>query len=455
MMKKSRILTLILALAMLLSMAACGNKQPGREAPPVTSPDEAVYNEMNEVELLGSFELQIFVGGYGSEAWEYAIAEFQKLHPNLEIIAHMDPNVNAQMKTRWAKDNPPDFVFLEGTNIPTETWMRENKLRDLKSLYETGTVYGTDILIKDQLKENLTFEFGQTGKIFQLPILLSTYGVWYDEALMTQKGWSVPTNYTELQSFCASARSAGIDPMIYTGQYSGYAVWGFLMPAVAAAAVESNDLDYFYNVCMASDSSVWSDPRFKDALQKFANLADAGYFDLAGLSMNHINSQVSWLNHEAVLIPNGLWLETEMKDSTPDGFKMRYYPSVMQDADQPTCIIASANGMGIAEKAKNPAAAEAFIRFLYTDEISRVFAEKCAVPTATKTDMSTANLTETAKQVNEMINSDGVTLVAKAGTSWGSVDGTMNDVINKIVSDEYTVDQAIDALKKATNKKNG
>lgn len=454
-MKLSRILTLVLALTMLLSLAACGGKTNEREAPPSTSPDDVTYNEVGEVELLGSFELQIFVGGYGSEAWEYAIAEFQKLHPNLEIIAHMDPNVNAQMKTRWAKDNPPDFVFLEGTNIPTETWMRENKLRDLTSLYETATVYGTDTLIKDQLKDGLTFQFEDTGKIFQLPILLSTYGVWYDEALMTQKGWSVPTNYTELQSFCSTAQAGGMSPMIYTGQYSGYAVWGFLMPAVAAAAVESNDLDYFYDVCMASDSSVWSDARFKDALQKFANLANAGYFDLAGLSMNHINSQVSWLNHEAVLIPNGLWLESEMKDSTPEGFKMRYYPSVMQDADQPTCIIATASGMGIAENAKNPAAAEAFIRFLYTDEISRVFAEKCSVPVATKTDMSTANLTETAKQVNDMINSDSVTLVAKAGTSWGSVDGTINDVINKIVSKEYTVDQAIEALKKATDKKNG
>ena len=454
MMKISRILTLVLALAMLLSMAACGGRQSQNETTSTVNPEDIVYNEMNEPQLVGSFELQIFVGGYGSEAWEYAIAEFQKLNPDLEIIAHMDANVNAQMKTRWAKDNPPDFVFLEGTNIPTETWMRENKLQDLTSLYETATVYGTDTLIKGQLKDGLTFQFEDTGKIFQLPILLSTYGVWYDEALMTEKGWSVPTNYTELQSFCSTAQGAGIDPMIYTGQYSGYAVWGFLMPAVAAAAVESNDLDYFYDVCMASDSSVWSDERFKSALQKFADLANAGYFDLAGLSMNHINSQVSWLNHEAVLIPNGLWLESEMKDSTPEGFKMRYYPSVMQDADQAACIIAAASGMGIAENAKNPAAAEAFIRFLYTDEISRVFAEKCAVPAATKTDMSTANLTETAKQVNDMINSDGVTLVAKAGTSWGSVDGTINDVINKIVSKEYTVDQAIEALKKATDKKN-
>ena len=457
-MKKTltKLLSLILALVMLLSLAACGGNDTPDDTKPTDGDDsEAVYNALGEKQLTGSFELQIFVGGYGSEAWEYAIAEFQKLNPDLDITAHMDTNVNAQMKTRWSKDNPPDFVFLEGTNIPTETWMRENKLRDLSTLYNEMTVYGTDTKVKDQLKDGLTFTYEDTDKIFQMPVLLSTYGVWYDEDLLTQKGWSYPTNYDELLTFGKASLAEDIYPLIYTGQYSGYAVWGLLMPAVAANAVESNDLDYFYDVCTASDSSVWSDARFKDVLQKFADLANEGYFDPAGLSMNHITSQIAWLNHEASLIPNGLWLETEMKDSTPEGFKMRYYPSVLQDADQPTCIIATAASIGVAEKAKNPEAAEAFIRFLYSDEISKVFAEKCAVPVATLTDMSTAALTETAKQVNDMINSDAVTLVAKAGTSWGSVDGTVNDVVNKIVSGKYTVDQAIEALEKATDKKNG
>lgn len=449
-----RILALVLALATVLPLAACGKKEAELGGAVATDPSQITYNDAGEVELVGTFELQVFVGGYGSEAWEYAIAEFQKLHPQLEITIHMDTNVNAQMKKRWEKDNPPDFVFLEGTNIPTETWMQEGKLRDLTSLYETGTVYGTDTLIKDQLKSDLTFTYGDTGKIYQMPILLSTYGVWYDEALMNEKGWSYPTNYTQLLSFCQTVQGSGMNPLVYTGQYSGYATWGFLMPAVAAEAVESNDLQYFYDVCTAKDPSVWSDERFKSALQKIDDLANAGYFYKKGLSMDHINSQMAWLNHDAALIPNGLWLENEMRDKIPEGFKMRYYPSVTQDADQKPCIIASATSMGIAEKAKNPYAAEAFIRFLYTDEIMQVFAEKCSVPVATKTDLSNANLTETAKQVNAMINSDSVQLVAKGGSSWGSVDGTINDCINKIVSGEYTVDQAVDALQKATEKKN-
>ena len=69
--------------------------------------------------------------------------------------------------------------------------------------------------------------------------------------------------------------------------------------------------------------------------------------------------------------------------------------------------------------------------------------------------MSGANLTESAKQVNQMINSAEVTLIAKGSTTWGSVDPVINDCVNQIVAGKYTVDKAIEELQKATRKKNG
>ena len=131
-----------------------GSKTPSSSGNVVSgSGDNSAHNagtvdNSAEEKLTGTLELQIFVGGYGEKCWEYAIEEFQKLQPNLEINAHMDANVNAQMKTRWAKDNPPDFVFLDGTNMPKSTWMEENKLRDLSSLYKNGKVYGTSTPIR-------------------------------------------------------------------------------------------------------------------------------------------------------------------------------------------------------------------------------------------------------------------------------------------------------------------
>lgn len=38
----------------------------------------------------------------------------KKAHPEYEIIANMDNNVNEAMANRWRDGNPPDFVFLDG-----------------------------------------------------------------------------------------------------------------------------------------------------------------------------------------------------------------------------------------------------------------------------------------------------------------------------------------------------
>lgn len=420
-----------------------------------TSQNAGTVDNSTEEKLTGTLEMQIFVGGYGSECWEYAINEFQKLQPELEINAHLDTNVNAQMKTRWAKDNPPDFVFLEGSNMPKSTWMAEGKLRDLSSLFSNGKVYGTKTSISSQIKNGLVTKYSNTNKIYELPILLSTYGMWYDEAYFNSNKWTVPKNYTELQSFCKQVKGAGTYPLIYTGNYSGYLVWGLLMPALASEAVASNDTQFFYDIANASREDVWADARVKKTLSKIENLAKQGYFDPSGLSMNHITSQAAWLKHSAALIPNGLWLENEMRDSIPADFKMRYYPSMLHDAGQPVCVIASSSTVGIAAKAKNPKAAEAFLRFLYTDKVAAKFAELCAVPSAARTDVSNANLTDSAKQVNEMINSSEVTLVAKGSTTWGSVDATINECINALVAGEMTTDEMISELRKATKNKIG
>lgn len=127
------------------------------------------------------------------------------------------------------------------------------------------------------------------------------------------------------------------------------------MPAVASEALASKDVQYFYDVANASRESVFADKRFRNVLTKLDELADAGYFNMSGLSMNHITSQAAWLQRGSALIPNGLWLENEMKDSTPKDFKMRYYPSMLQDAGQPTCVVASsATGSASPPRPKTP-----------------------------------------------------------------------------------------------------
>ena len=60
------------------------------------------YDPNAAVELTGTFELQIFTGGYGSEVWEEIIADFEEAYPELDVVAYLDSNVNKQIQNKFS-----------------------------------------------------------------------------------------------------------------------------------------------------------------------------------------------------------------------------------------------------------------------------------------------------------------------------------------------------------------
>lgn len=434
-----RVIALLLGAGMLIALAGCG------VVATKDSDNEYEYDPAGKAELSGDFELQIFVGGYGSKAWEEIIADFEEEYPDLNVVAYMDSNVNKQMQSRWIQGNPPDFVFLDGSNIPVMTYMEEGKLLDLTSFFEKATVYGTDELLKDHIKSDLVSHY--ENKVLRLPLLLSSMGMWYDTVYMDELGMLVPTNYDELMAFGAAAKAKGVDTVIYPGTSSHYLLRALIFPALAVYGQE-----YYDRITSASDVEAFQDERFLDVLTRFEAFAEAGYFSEGTVSLNHTQSQLQWLNHKAVFIPNGLWLENEMKNDIPDGFKMRYTPSMLIKADQKPVVVTSASNMGVAADGDNKEAALEFLRFLYREENMVKFAEMANVPVATDADLSGTDLSEAAQYVQNLLSDPDMTMVNE-DLLWGSVDSTVTDCVNRIVLGDMSAKEAVDAIVEAVEKK--
>lgn len=436
---RKRFIALGLVMLMVASvLTGCGTKTK-------TSDSDFEYDPAGTTELTGTFELQIFVGGYGSEAWEEIIADFEELHPDLDVVAYMDNNVNAQMQTRWMQGNPPDFVFLSGSNLPTATLRDEGKLLDLSSFYEKATLADSDIMLKDKLSVNTIRKFGDA--IYDLPIIEGAYGIWYDEAYLNQIGMSIPKNYDELLAFGKEAQSKGIDSIIYPGNNAMYLVHALIFHALAVHGQEFLD-----RITTASDVEAFKDDRFRDVLTRFKALADAGMFSEGTVSLNHIQSQMQWLQHKAVFIPNGMWLENEMKNDIPDGFVMNYAVPMMNKADEEQVIVTGGARIGVATEGDNKEAALEFIRFLYRDDNIVKFAEYADVLPATNVDLSEVELSETAKRAQAVLANPDYKHVS-INLSWGSVDPVMIDVVNRMVLGELDVDGAVNELVEAVEKK--
>lgn len=433
-----RISAIVIAVIMLLLVVGCAPTSN-------QSNSDYDYDPNAPVELSGTFELQIFTGGYGSEVWEAIIADFEEAYPQLDVVAYLDSNVNKQMQSRWIQGNPPDFVFLSGSNIPILTYMEEGKLLDLTSFYDQATIYGTDKTLKSNLKSDMISTYN--GATYSLPILMSAYGMWYDQVYMDANGMNMPTNFDEFKTFVQTAKDKGLDSIIYPGTSSHY-----LTRALIFTALASYGQEYFDAITSAESVDPYKDARFLDVMKRFEEIADMGAYSEGTVSLNHTQSQIQWLNHKALLIPNGLWLENEMKNDIPEGFQMRYNPGMMQNADQEQAIVVTTSNIGVASDGDNKEAALEFIRFMYQDKYMKMWAQVSGAPVATNVDLSDTELSESAIYAQSVMTDEKYMIVHEQ-LLWGSVDAVFHDCVNQIVLGDMTAQQAVDTIIAAVEKK--
>ena len=382
------------------------------------------------------FTLQIFTGGYSNKMWEYVLKKFEDEHPEYEVEPFMNNNVNEQLANKWKNNDAPDFVFLDGT-LDKEEWLKADLLYDFTDWLKTATVAGEDVKIADKVNMNFAFKYTTKKKTitYGMPLLLSSYGMWYDEATFEEKGWTVPKNYDALKTFTQNNATASQAALIYPGDYSGYLVQGFILPALAEVG------DEFYNrVENALDAEVYKSAEFKNVMYRFAEYC--GMLNVfkkdndgipVAISLDHISSQRQWLNKEAIFIPNGLWLRSEMEKNggIPEGFKMRYTSSPLVESQQ--IIVASSVTCGVAKNAKNLDAALEFVRYLYRDDVVQMFSKYADAPSVANVSMEGVEVSDVLKYTQQVMNDTETYKFVNHVGSWGNVDSVFNQGVNAIV----------------------
>lgn len=405
------------------------------------------------------FVVQIFSGGYGSEMWSYALKEFEKDHPEYNVQINMSNYVNDAMADDWKDGNEPDFVFLDG-ELEKQAWLESGLLYDFTDWAKTAKVAGEDVTVAQ--KVNMEYAFKYTDKkgktiTYGMPLLVSSYGTWYDNALFTKNGWTVPENYAQLKEFTQNSATKDMATLIYPGgNAAGYLVQGFILPALAEYGQE------FYNrVENALDAEVYTSENFKAVMNRFAEFCKLTNAFKKGsdgivesLSVNHTQSQIKWLNHEAAFIPNGLWLRKELEKDIADpkngssvtslaGFEMRYTSSPL--TLEKKVIIASSVTCGVAKNAKNQKAALEFITYLYRDDVIKKFVERSDSPSAATVDLSDVVVSDVLKYTQQVMNDSSYTFYNHTG-SWGDVDSVFNQGVNSIVNGTKTVDEVCNEI---------
>ena len=279
-----KILSLILILTMVLSLAACGTSAPAADqtATEAETPAEVVANfQVPEGGYDGSEVTIKFYSTMGAnlqEVLDNYIVEFNKLYPNIHIehasVGSYD-DVRDQISTEITVGNQPNLAYCYPDHVALYNLAKSVvQLDDLIASQETvERADGSTEILGLTAEQQADFiegyynegrQFGD-GLMYTLPLSKSTEVLYYNKTFFEENGLTLPTTWEEMEALCAKIKE--IDPDAIPLGYDSEANWFITMCEQGGTPYTSASGDHY----------LFNDPANKEFVKQFREWYQKGY----------------------------------------------------------------------------------------------------------------------------------------------------------------------------------
>lgn len=309
-----------------LAAVGCGEKQPDDE---------------------NSLIIDIWEAGYGTSFLERAAAAYEEKNPGKQVFVNVSSD-SEKLRVELPsgpRNIPTDIYFGAGvyfdlisigeTTIAGEHY--DHMLADLSAVYE-ATPEGEDRTIAEKLTPSYVDYYEVDGKYYMLPWAGGMGGLVYNKDMFEENGWEIPRTTDELFELCDTilTEGDGVYPFFYSGiePYWDfvYDVW-FAQYEGLEAFNKSWEGEYYDE---ARGSYVFG-PEIMAMNGKYETLlvmekilnqipADGSVYTHPNSSVaTYTEAQLYFLMGQSAMMPNGDWLENEMRENNT-GVNMSFMP---------------------------------------------------------------------------------------------------------------------------------
>ena len=191
-MKKGMVTSLIFLSTLTLGLTACGKSNKSNVD------GEEVNGKTNQELTIAALE-----GGYGREMYSEVISAFEKANPGVKVNLTISKSLEDEITPNMKAGKFPDLVVLgQGRSAGlTESLIKDNALEDVTDVLEM-TVPTEDVKVKDKLIDGIvgnlnTNPYGD-DQTYLMPMYYAPTGLVYDQNLLSQNNWEVPTTFEGL-----------------------------------------------------------------------------------------------------------------------------------------------------------------------------------------------------------------------------------------------------------------
>ncbi|MBP1988678.1 extracellular solute-binding protein [Paenibacillus eucommiae] len=415
--KKTVVLVVAVLLLIVSVLAGCGSGKEvkdGEKSDPTSNltdqgkeaeqPKDNLYDNGLSKDDKVSLKIAAADQGYGKEMYEFAVAKFMEMYPNVKIELTASPKINDIVSAKVAANDDNDmFDLVLGKYGFNTSMIKGGLVEDLTDVLDLPTWDNKDVKFGADLMESAKNLYMYDGKLRLIPLDLSLIGIVYNKKMFVENGWNEnPKTWDEFLKLCETIKNSGKTVPFAFGGTVGYLPWMTNM----AAIYHDGWLDRY----VKREKGIYSDPANLSPLVKLKQLKDKGYFLKGTEALDHTQSQMEFLQGKAAMIPTGSWIENEMKNSAPADFQYGFMLQPINDKPVTTRYIQGfAIGLWMYEKKPDLSKkwTKEFIRYYYSKAVQGKFIQNGGIPV-----MKSMQIDESMLQLASPFNREVMTLLS-------------------------------------------
>lgn len=353
--KLGKFLALILALAMCLSLAACGQQA----AAPAATDNAEQPADAPAKEIVINFPC-IWVGTDSKAAYLAEMIEAFNAENagSIKVVIEEQTDYQAyrdKIRTTITTGSAPDICIMD-TTFDIKAYAESGKFMDLTEHLDAG--WG------DNFTDGCFDAWSVDGKTYILPFESAIFPLVYNTAILAEAGWdSFPETYDELFAMFADVKAAGYNAV---GQMAGENAWtsmlwySLIVEAIGGADVYADGL---------------SNPAFVEAATVLKDMYSYTFDGAISAAAGDVNGH--FLSQDTAVYLNGPWylgnFYKEENGGINEVLNVATNPVYEGGKGEATGLVTTVQGFLACAKQDDPAKEAAVVKFLqYISEPERV-----------------------------------------------------------------------------------
>ncbi|HWT91676.1 MAG TPA: ABC transporter substrate-binding protein [Solirubrobacteraceae bacterium] len=295
--------------------------------------------------------------------WDSAKADFEKANPGVKLNIQYVPfvQIGSTVRTQVAAGNPPDVILTQPGSSQLQGVV---SLARMQGLADLGEQPWTESIIKET-RPGVQVD----GKTYGWPVQGVPSGIIYSKSAFEKAGITeIPGTHQELLAACDKAKALGEGKYLMgTNLLTGSST-------LATAYVASADPDWI-SKRTANETTFAGTPSWRTALERHVELAERGCMGPSPGTVVAADASVqSFVKGTALSAIQAFQVVPALTAAGVKAEDIGSFPLPVDEGTAPAQMTLPYS-LSVAAKAKNPAAAKAFVNFIATKEESKRLAE--------------------------------------------------------------------------------